>query len=77
MHHRHTEAMAENQAIDAQIQQTSGETDCASSAVQTSGEPGCAVSEVQQTSGEPETMLPAQDSLYVDLPLDAEGYPVE
>ena len=72
-----TEAMAENQAMDAQVQQTSGETDYAESAVQTSGEPGCAVSEVQQTSGEPETMLPAQDSLYVDLPLDAEGYPVE
>ena len=69
--------VAENQAMDAQVQQTSGETDYAESAVQTSGEPGCAVSEVQQTSGEPETMLPAQDSLYVDLPLDAEGYPVE
>ena len=46
-------------------------------AAQTSGEPDCAVSEAAQTSGEPETMLPGQDSLYADLPLDANGYPVE
>ena len=30
----------------------------------------------QQTSGEPET-LPEQAAQYTDLPLDAEGYPVE
>ena len=30
----------------------------------------------QQTSGEPETPLP-EAARYTDLPLDAEGYPVE
>ena len=33
-------------------------------------------SSAQQTSGEPETPLP-QAAAYTDLPLDAEGYPVE
>ena len=35
-----------------------------------------AAGQSQQTSGEPETPLP-EAARYMDLPLDAEGYPVE
>ena len=35
-----------------------------------------AAGQSQQTSGEPDSVVP-EEAQYTDLPLDAEGYPVE
>jgi hypothetical protein len=57
----------EDELTDGQAQQTSGED--------FSGELG-AEGQAQQTSGEPDAAQ-EQPVQYTDLPLDAEGYPVE
>lgn len=68
---RHDEQLAASE----QAQQTSGE-DFSGDWGERHDEELDAAGQSQQTSGEPET-LPEQAAQYTDLPLDAEGYPVE
>ena len=68
---RHDEELSASE----QAQQTSGEDFSGDWGERHDGELG-ADGQTQQTSGEPEN-LPEQDVQYTDLPLDAEGYPVE
>ncbi len=68
---RHDEELGASE----QAQETSGEDFSGDWGERHDGELG-AEGQSQQTSGEPETM-PQQDAQYTDLPLDAEGYPVE
>ena len=68
---RHDEQLAAAE----QAQQTSGE-DFSGDWGERHDEELDAAGQSQQTSGEPET-LPEQAAQYTDLPLDAEGYPVE
>ena len=68
---RHDEQLAASD----QAQQTSGE-DFSGDWGERHDEELDAAGQSQQTSGEPET-LPEQAAQYTDLPLDAEGYPVE
>lgn len=68
---RHDEELS----VSEQAQQTSGE-DLSGDWGERHDEALDAESQSQQTSGEPET-LPEQEVQYTDLPLDAEGYPVE
>lgn len=68
---RHDEELS----VSEQAQQTSGEDFSGDWGERHDEELGTE-SQSQQTSGEPET-LPEQDVQYTDLPLDAEGYPVE
>ena len=68
---RHDEELSASE----QAQETSGEDFSGDWGERHDGELG-AEGQSQQTSGEPETM-PQQDAQYTDLPLDAEGYPVE
>ena len=68
---RHDEQLAASE----QAQQTSGE-DFSGDWGERHDEELDAAGQSQQTSGEPET-LPEQAVQYTDLPLDAEGYPVE
>ena len=65
----------EDELTDGQAQQTSGE-DFSGDWGERHDEELDAAGQSQQTSGEPET-LPEQAAQYTDLPLDAEGYPVE
>ena len=65
----------EQLAASEQAQQTSGE-DFSGDWGERHDEELDAAGQSQQTSGEPET-LPEQAAQYTDLPLDAEGYPVE
>ena len=68
---RHDEQLAASE----QAQQASGE-DFSGDWGERHDEELDAAGQSQQTSGEPET-LPEQAAQYTDLPLDAEGYPVE
>lgn len=68
---RHDEQLTASE----QAQQTSGE-DFSGDWGERHDEELDAAGQSQQTSGEPET-LPEQAAQYTDLPLDAEGYPVE
>ena len=65
----------EDELTDGQAQQTSGEDFSGDWGERHDGELG-AEGQAQQTSGEPDAAQerPVQ---YADLPLDAEGYPVE
>ena len=68
---RHDEQLAASE----QAQQTSGEDFSGDWGERHDAELDAA-GQSQQTSGEPET-LPEQAAQYTDLPMDAEGYPVE
>ena len=65
----------EDELTDGQAQQTSGEDFSGDWGERHDGELG-AEGQAQQTSGEPDAAQ-EQPMLYTDLPLDAEGYPVE
>ena len=65
----------EDELTDGQAQQTSGEDFSGDWGERHDGELG-AEGQAQQTSGEPDAAQ-EQPVLYTDLPLDAEGYPVE
>ena len=65
----------EDELIDGQAQQTSGEDFSGDWGERHDEELGAA-GQSQQTSGEPDSVVP-EEAQYADLPLDAEGYPVE
>ena len=65
----------EDELTDGQAQQTSGEDFSGDWGERHDGELG-AEGQAQQTSGEPDAAQ-EQPVQYTDLPLDAEGYPVE
>ena len=65
----------EDELTDGQAQQTSGEDFSGDWGERHDEELGAA-GQSQQTSGEPDSVVP-EEAQYTDLPLDAEGYPVE
>ena len=64
-----------DELTDGQAQQTSGEDFSGDWGERHDEELGAA-GQSQQTSGEPDSVVP-EEAQYTDLPLDAEGYPVE